>query len=187
MGSTLNEWMASMDSDLKIIDPCCGSRMMWFDKANPDVVFGDKRSETITVTDRSHGRADGTRMLTVDPDILMDFRNLPFGDGSFKLVAFDPPHLVRAGPRSWLAAKYGKLGDNWREDLRQGFAECFRVLASDGVLVFKWNETQVKLREVLALTPYQPMFGNTSGKKAGTHWMVFMKPGIQTNDNMKWE
>ena len=24
-----------------ILDPCCGSRMMWFDKANPDVVFGD--------------------------------------------------------------------------------------------------------------------------------------------------
>jgi len=48
--------------------------------------------------------------------------------------------------------------------------------ASDGVLVFKWNETQVKLREVLALTPHAPLFGNTSGKKAGTHWLVFMKP-----------
>ena len=21
-----------------------------------------------------------------------------------------------------------------------------------------------------------PLFGNTSGKKAGTHWLVFMKP-----------
>jgi hypothetical protein len=42
--------------------------------------------------------------------------------------------------------------------------------------VFKWNETQVKVREVLALTPVQPLFGNTSGKKAGTHWIVFMKP-----------
>ncbi|MDF3823072.1 anhydro-N-acetylmuramic acid kinase, partial [Leptospira sp. 96542] len=41
----------------------------------------------------------------------------------FKLVAFDPPHLVRAGPRSWLAAKYGKLSQDWREDLRAGFAE----------------------------------------------------------------
>lgn len=29
--------------------------------------------------------------------------------------------------------------------------------------------------EVLALTPHQPLFGNTSGKKAGTHWLVFMK------------
>jgi 23S rRNA G2069 N7-methylase RlmK/C1962 C5-methylase RlmI len=141
-----------------------------------DVVFGDQRRETLTVTDRSHGRADGTRQLVIEPDVMLDFRNLPYADGTFMLVAFDPPHLVRAGPRSWLAAKYGKLSQDWRDDLRAGFAECFRVLAADGTLVFKWNETQVKLSEVLALTPHRPLFGNTSGKKAGTHWMVFMKP-----------
>ena len=158
-----------------ILDPCCGSRMWWFDKQDNRALFGDQRSETLTVTDRSHGRQDGTRTLSVSPDMLMDFRALPFADGSFRLVAFDPPHLVRAGPRSWLAAKYGKLGEDWRDDLRRGFAECFRVLEVGGVLVFKWNETQVKLREVLALTPHRPLFGNTSGKKAGTHFMVFMK------------
>lgn len=159
-----------------VLDPCCGSRMMWFDRGHPEVLFGDKRRETLTVTDRSHGRADGTRTLIVAPDILIDFRALPFDDETFYLVAFDPPHLVRAGPRSWLAAKYGKLGQDWRDDLRQGFAECFRVLRPHGTLVFKWSETQVKLNEVLALTPVRPLFGNTSGKRAGTHWMVFMKP-----------
>lgn len=161
-----------------ILDPCCGSRMMWFDRSHPDVIFGDMRRETLTLTDRSHGREDGTRTLCIDPDALMDFRAIPYPDETFYLVAFDPPHLVRAGPRSWLAAKYGKLGKDWRDDLRQGFAECFRVLRPHGTLVFKWNETQVKLREVLALTPYRPLFGNTSGKKAGTHWLVFLKsPG----------
>ena len=150
--------------------------MMWFDRQNPDVIFGDRRSETITVTDRSHGNASGTRTIIINPDSLMDFRAMPFGDASFKLVAFDPPHLVRAGPKSWLAAKYGKLSDEWRDDLRQGFAECFRVLATDGVLVFKWNETQVKVREVLALTPHQPLFGQVSGRGGLTHWLVFMKP-----------
>jgi SAM-dependent methyltransferase len=149
--------------------------MMWFDRANPDAVFGDQRSETIIVTDRSH-REDGTRTLTINPDMLMDFRDLPFPDETFRLVAFDPPHLVRAGPKSWLAAKYGKLSADWRDDLRQGFAECFRVLHPDGVLVFKWNETQVKLSEVLALTPHQPLFGHPSGRKGLTHWLVFMKP-----------
>jgi hypothetical protein len=160
---------------MKILDPCCGSRMMWFDRGHPSAVFGDRRSETLTLTDRSHGNTNGTRTLRIDPDVLLDFRALPYPDDTFKLIAFDPPHLVRAGPRSWLAAKYGKLSQDWRDDLRQGFAECFRVLEVDGVLVFKWNETQVKLREVLALTPVKPLFGNTSGKKAGTHWMVFMK------------
>lgn len=100
----------------RVLDPCCGSRMMWLDRTHPDVVFGDRRSETITVTDRSHGNASGTRTLRIEPDVLLDFRALPYPDGTFKLVAFDPPHLVKAGPRSWLAAKYGKLGDDWRED-----------------------------------------------------------------------
>lgn len=160
----------------RVIDPCCGSRMMWFDRQHPDVVFGDCRSETITVTDRSHGNTSGTRTLRIEPDTLMDFTAIPFEDGAFKLVAFDPPHLVRAGSKSWLAAKYGKLSENWRDDLRKGFAECFRVLATDGVLIFKWNTTQVKVREVLDLTPVQPLFGHPSGRKGLTHWYVFMKP-----------
>ena len=160
----------------RVLDPCCGGRMMWFDRDNPDVVFGDRRSETLTVTDRSHGRTDGTRTLRIEPDVMLDFRALPYADGIFKLVAFDPPHLVRAGPRSWLAAKYGKLGDDWRDDLRQGFTECLRVLDADGVLIFKWNETQVPLGEVIKLAPIPPMFGHISGRKGLTHWLVFMKP-----------
>lgn len=159
----------------KILDPCCGTRMMWNDKENPMVLFGDIRSEVIEVTDRSHGKADGRRTLRIEPDAILDFRALPFADGTFKLVAFDPPHLERAGLKSWLAAKYGKLSDNWREDLRQGFAECFRVLETDGVLVFKWNETQVKVKEVLDLVATPPLFGHLSGRKGLTHWLVFMK------------
>lgn len=158
-----------------ILDPCCGSRMMWFDRNQPETIFGDWRRETIIVTDRSHGRADGTRSLHIAPDVMLDFRDLPYPDESFYLIAFDPPHLVRAGKKSWLAAKYGTLGPSWREDLRAGFGECFRVLKQYGTLVFKWNETQVKLRDVLALTPYAPLFGHTSGKHAATHWCVFMK------------
>ena len=130
-----------------ILDPCCGSRMMWFNRQDPRVIFGDIRSETITVTDRSKGNASEERTICIEPDTLMDFRNLPYPDGRFRLVVFDPPHLVHAGPKSWLAAKYGKLSDNWRTDLKQGFAECLRVLEPNGVLIFKWNETQVHDRD----------------------------------------
>lgn len=158
-----------------ILDPCCGSRMMWHDRTNPAVVFGDCRSETITVTDRSHGNVNGTRTLVIEPDVLLDFRDLPYADGSFKLVAFDPPHLCRAGPRSWLTAKYGKLSDNWRDDIRKGFEECLRVLEPGGTLVFKWNETQVKIGEVIKLVPQPPLFGHLSGRQGLTHWLVFMK------------
>lgn len=161
-----------------VLDPCCGSRMMWFDKKDQRVVFGDIRSEVSTVTDRSHGKQNGVRELRIEPDTMLDFRNMPYHDESFYLVAFDPPHLVRAGKHSWLAAKYGKLGEDWREDLRSGFMECMRVLKPCGTLIFKWNETQVKVREVLNLAlPYRPLFGHVSGRKGLTHWLVFMKAG----------
>lgn len=160
----------------RVLDPCCGSKMMWLDRGHEDVLFGDKRNEVLTYTDRSHGKEDGTRTLRIEPDILLDFRALPFADETFSLIAFDPPHLERAGPRSWLAGKYGKLSGDWRSDIQQGFAECFRVLKPDGTLIFKWNETQVKVKEVLALTPIEPLFGHLSGRKGLTHWLVFMKP-----------
>ena len=154
--------------------------MMWADKGNPMVTFGDLRKETITVTDRSRGNPSGTRTLRIEPDVLMDFRLMPFADASFDLVVFDPPHLVRAGARSWLAAKYGKLSDNWRNDLRQGFIECLRVLKPTGTLIFKWNETQVPIAQVLELAPIAPLFGHLSGRKGLTHWLVFT-PGTPPN------
>lgn len=160
-----------------ILDPCSGGRMMWADKVNPAVIFGDIRCEKMTVTDNSRGNKSGTRTISIEPDTLMDFRDLPFADNSFKLVSFDPPHLIHAGPKSWLAAKYGKLSENWREDLQKGFSECFRVLEPHGVLIFKWNETQVKVSEVLQLTTEKPLFGHLSGRKGLTHWLVFMKQG----------
>ena len=151
----------------KILDPCCGSKMFHFDHQNSNVVFGDIRTE-------NHTLCDG-RSLNVNPDIQMDFRDMPFDCGQFKLVVFDPPHLIRAGKKSWLAMKYGKLNQDWREDLRKGFEECFRVLTTDGVLIFKWNETQIKVSEILKLTNQKPVFGHISGKRANTHWICFMK------------
>ena len=150
-----------------ILDHCCGSRMFWFDPSNQGVLFGDIRDEEHTLCD---GRA-----LNIKPDLQMDFRKMPFDDASFKLIAFDPPHLRRAGHVSWLKAKYGILSDDWREDLRRGFAECFRVLENEGILIFKWNEVQIKVSEILALTDQEPLFGHKSGKRADTHWICFMK------------
>lgn len=118
------------------------------------------------------------RKLEIKPDIVADFRKIPFKDNSFKLVVFDPPHLLRVGENSWLAKKYGKLGQDWKSDLKQGFEECFRVLEPYGILIFKWNEEQVKLSEILKLTNVRPLFGN---KRAKTHWLVFMK-GEKGND-----
>ena len=68
-----------------ILDPCCGSRMFWFDKKDERAVFTDKRSE-------QHTLCDG-RELIIEPDMVMDFTDLQFDDEQFHMVVFDPPHL----------------------------------------------------------------------------------------------
>lgn len=155
-----------------ILDACCGGRMFWFDKQNPNVLFVDRREiESMVV-----GGGRNARMFSCKPDKVMDFRSLELSDESFNLVVFDPPHFVRAGDKSYMAQKYGKLDpQTWRDDLRAGFSECFRVLKPNGVLVFKWNEYHIPLREVLALTDIKPLFGHPSGIRQQTHWVTFMK------------
>ena len=115
--------------------------------------------------------------ITVAPDIVMDFRKLDLPDDSFSLVVFDPPHILkRGGKRPWMKEKYGELDrTTWREDLRKGFAELFRVLKQDGVLIFKWSESDILVKDVLALTPVTPLFGHRSGRAGKTLWVAFMK------------
>lgn len=88
-----------------IIDVCCGGRMFWFDKHNRSVEFCDKR-----VVDKHEFYPN--RYFEIDPDTVCDFTQLPFPDGQYKLVVFDPPHLTQVGDSSWLALKYGKLDSN---------------------------------------------------------------------------
>ncbi|GGH83653.1 23S rRNA G2069 N7-methylase RlmK/C1962 C5-methylase RlmI [Pullulanibacillus pueri] len=138
--------------------------MFWFDKENEDVLYMDNRQLETTLCDG--------RTLNVNPDVIADFRNMPFEDDSFYLVVFDPPHLLKAGDDSWLAKKYRKLNESWSTDIKRGFGECMRVLKPNGTLVFKWNEDQVKTSEVIKAIGQKPLFGNRRSK---THWMVFMK------------
>jgi len=141
--------------------------MFWFNREHPKAVYMDNRKLEDTLCDG--------RKLIINPDVVADFTKMPFKDDSFKLVVFDPPHLIKAGETSWLAKKYGKLSDTWPQDIKKGFEECFRVLEPNGILIFKWNEEQIKLSEILKLAPQEPLFGDRRSK---THWIVFMKEKI---------
>ena len=149
-----------------ILDATCGSRMIWFDKHNPNVIYLDNRELETELCDG--------RKLEIKPDIIGDFRSLPFPENSFKLVVFDPPHLLKAGEDSWLAKKYGLLGEDWENDIRQGFNECMRVLDEYGVLIFKWSEDQISTSKILKVISQEPLFGSRRGK---TIWLTFMKGG----------
>lgn len=141
--------------------------MFWFDKQNPDVLFTDIRTE-------KHTLCDG-RTLEIKPDMEMDFTQMPFEDGTFKMVVFDPPHMNKLGKNTWMAQKYGVLLPSWETDIRAGFDECMRVLKTDGVLIFKWNEAQITLNKVLEVIKVKPLFGHVTGKHGRTIWMCFMK------------
>lgn len=151
-----------------ILDVCCGSRMFWLNKSDKRALFTDIRCE-------HHTLCDGHK-LHIMPDVIADFRALPFADGSFAQVIFDPPHLVRVGENSWMGKKYGALNrKTWQDDIRQGFSEAFRVLRPQGTLVFKWNETQIPISRIIALTPQQPTIWQRTGKADKTHWLLFLK------------
>lgn len=161
-----------MTNTPEILDPCCGGRMWHSDRNNPQVLFGDKRS--------FDGHLCDGRDFVVAPDQILDFRDLPFEDGSFNLITFDPPHLHTGVETGWQVIKYGKLDEeNWQEDMSQGFAECWRVLAKGGTLIFKWNETQIKVSEILACFDQKPIVSHPTTRNLKTHWMVFYKPENQ--------
>lgn len=166
-----------------ILDACCGGKMFYFNKDDERVLFQDIREIETTLCDG--------REFNVKPDVVGDFRSMEFGNETFSMVIFDPPHLLRnkeestfesiyidkdKEPTGWQQIKYGALGNqDWKETIKQGFSECFRVLKPNGFLIFKWNETNIGVSEILKLTPYKPILGHKSGKKSNTHWILFQK------------
>lgn len=152
----------------RILDMCCGSRMFYFDKQDPNVLFADIREVHDTLCDG--------RKLDVVPDIIADCTDLPFKDETFEMVVFDPPHLLKVGQNSWLFKKYGKLPENWQAFINDSIHEGMRVLKTNGTLIFKWNEQQIKVRDILnAITDYKPIFGHRTTYKNQTIWMAFLK------------
>ena len=151
-----------------ILDACCGGREMWFNKHHPNALYIDIRNA-------GPGLISQRPNFSVVPDEIMNFKDLKYKDNSFRLVVWDPPHLIRLTPTAVMAKKYGKLFLTWEDDLRAGFSECWRVLKDYGVLIFKWNERDIPLNRILSLFHTQPLFGHTTGSKSRTHWLCFMK------------
>jgi ubiquinone/menaquinone biosynthesis C-methylase UbiE len=161
-----------MNKEKKVLDVCCSTRAFWFDKNDNRVLYHDKRNETYQIKpDKSHPK----RTLVVKPDVVGDFTNMVFDDNSFQIVVFDPP-FIKFGENSVMAKTYGSLkGIDWQTMIKGGFSECFRVLKPNGTLIFKWDEYEIPIKEILKLTDQKPLFGHISGKRAQTHWVTFMK------------
>ncbi len=159
--------------DKFILDACCGGRMMWKNKNHPNAIYMDIRKEIKPLKEK-YGMN-----FSVEPDVMGDFRKMPFPDKSFKLVLFDPPHMLSLkADTSWMNKKYGVLNkENWKEDIKKGFDECMRVLDDYGVLTFKWSDNEIPVKDVLALFNQDYLYSNVNSRKGKvtTYWFVFMK------------
>jgi SAM-dependent methyltransferase len=126
------------------------------------------------IREAPRGTSDHRPNWECKPDLLGDFRALPFNDESFQLVLFDPPHIVRPNPSGRIVTHYGALlPATEQEDLHRGFIECWRVLAPGGTLVFKWAG---ELDRVRPHFPAQPAVGTRVPRGGQTRWFVFYKP-----------
>lgn len=144
----------------RILDATCGFREIWFEKDNALTVYIDIKKE-------------------VKPDIVADFKNLPFPEQTFNLVLFDPPH-TSAGIKTVFAKKYGSIRmHKIISELYQTSRELFRVLKINGFLIFKWNTHHRKLDRILQYFPQKPLFGQKTAFRtkhaSSTYWCLFLK------------
>lgn len=155
-------------SNKEILDVCCGGKMFWWDKNNKDTLFCDIRQH-------DKGYIEACPNWACEPDIIADYRDLPFSEESFSLIVWDIPH-IKKDSGGIISKKYGSLGDNWKEDSKKAFDSIWRVLKKNGTLIFKYSDLDIKLKDMLDLFPEKPLFGTISKKAVNnTYWIVFFK------------
>ena len=147
-----------------ILDATCGGRMMWWDKSHPDVLFVDRRVVP-------PGAKVQQPLWNVEPDLLADYRALPFSDNSFDMVVFDPPHMNSntRGTTGIMAMTYGTITD--LDEVVAGLHECLRVASS--WVVFKWNDADWTIGEIIERSGINPLFGHRTAKSGRTIWAMY--------------
>lgn len=88
--------------------------------------------------------------MDLDPqwnvDVVGDFRAIPFPEGTFDVVVFDPPHLPNAGHSATTCTDWetrygitptGREGDNVSDYFQPFLLEAKRVLKPNGLVIAK--------------------------------------------------
>jgi len=155
-------------NDKYILDVCCGGKMFWFDKNNKNTIYCDIRSH-------EKGYITHCPNWSCEPDIIADYRDLPFDDESFNLIVWDIPHIIKKST-GLITKKYGNLGANWSPDTQKAFDCIWSKLKDKGVLIFKYSDLDIKVSDMLNLFPVKPLFGTMTKKSVNnTYWFCYMK------------
>ncbi len=162
-----------------ILDACCAGRQIWFQKEQKNTIFMDIRQEKKGVIKLQPN-------WSVEPDVVGDYRDMPFKDKSFKLIVWDIPHTLGKKINGIIQMKYGYLDkDTYEEDLKKGFKEIMRILDDYGILEFKYADITISIKEMLSLFPQKPLFGTVTKKGVNnTCWFCFMKIPSQFKGDM---
>jgi len=151
-----------------IIDLCCWWRMFRYDKNNPLVHFMDIRKlPSWSIKSRPN--------FTVDPDEIWDFRNIQHPDNTFKVVIMDPPHLRSLWDKSWMAMKYWKVSRERKVDMELWFKEAMRVLQDRWILIFKRNDSEISVSEIVKIFPIKPSIWQRTWKNNKTIRLIYIK------------
>lgn len=152
---------------MKILDMSAGNRAIWIEKQYPDAIFVDLRQ-------------------VVRPDIVADTRRLPFADGIFDLVVFDPPHHA-FNDRSVMSKTYGAISTvAMKETISVSAIEAARVSKPGALMALKWNDGDYKLGKALELIGrnWLALFGHQVSTKmkrpsrnqwSSTYWIMLLR------------
>ena len=72
-----------------VLDPCCGSRMMWFDKQDQRVLFGDQR----TVSTHSRPKAAGCSCEPAIRRVRVSTHSRPKAAGIDQIISTTPDQV----------------------------------------------------------------------------------------------
>ena len=112
-----------------VIDVTCNQRRMWKKLVRNGVIFCDIDKK-------------------VKPDVVCDFRQLPFANDSVGVLVFDPPHLPKAAGTDKSLKQYVEdyglkdsvTGNNVNAFFPPFLTEARRVLVNDGLIFCKLTD-----------------------------------------------
>lgn len=171
-----------------ILDVTAGMRKIWFDKNQENTVFLDKKDDSELLMDyrntmraiNRYGIGNYKKRVRTNPTVVGDYAKIEYPNNTFDLIVFDPPHFIKKKQDvHWKFKTWGCLNaETWQSEIKKATRELLRVLKPHGILIFKWNDTDVSVKEVLTLFPIKPLFGHLGTrrkKKNRTYWLCFMK------------
>lgn len=174
-----------------ILDANAANRTMWTFKDWEECIYTDMEKK-----------------LTVKPTIFCDHRAMPFKDGVFTSIFFDPPHFYNdkgsfysipdkeTFMKKWQG--YGEIpryygGDKYKTQMAllryivDALKEFYRIMTPDGLLWLKWNETFVTLNTLRPLFDnYHEMLtipvrlSNPNRTEKQTYWVCWCKQKVKS-------